>query len=40
MDKDKEQYRMKLNEYEQKAKDSESRRAHLMFEYEKDRAKW
>jgi FtsZ-binding cell division protein ZapB len=40
LDKDKEAYRQKLNEYEQKAKESESRRASLMFEYEKERAKW
>ena len=39
-DKDKENYRGKLNEYEQKAKEAESRRASLMFEYEKERAKW
>ena len=29
-----------MNEYEAKAKESESRRASLMFEYEKERAKW
>ena len=40
VEKDKEAYRQKLNEYEQKAKESESRRASLMFEYEKERAKW
>ena len=40
MDKDKEQYRAKLTEYEQKAKDAESRRSSLMFEFEKERAKW
>ena len=40
MDRDKEIYRQKLSEYEQKAKESESRRASLMFEYEKERAKW
>ena len=39
-DKEKENYRQKLQEYEQKAKESENRRAALMFEFEKERAKW
>lgn len=40
LEKEKEVYRMKLSEYEQKAKESEQRRASMMFEYEKERAKW
>lgn len=40
VDKDKENYRYKLGEYEQKAKDAESKRSQLMFEFEKERAKW
>ena len=40
MEKDKEQFKVKLGEYEQKAKESENRRAALMFEFEKERAKW
>ena len=39
-EKDKEQYKMKLSEYEQKAKDAENRRGSMMFEHEKERAKW
>ena len=40
IDKDKENYRNKLTDYEQKAKDSENKRSQLMFEFEKERAKW
>lgn len=40
LDKEKENYKIKLSEYEQKAKESENRRAALMFEFEKERAKW
>jgi hypothetical protein len=40
LDKDKDNYRVKLSEYEQKAKDAESKRSQLMFEFEKERAKW
>jgi len=40
LDKEKESHRIKLSEYESKAKDSENRRAALMFEFEKERARW
>jgi hypothetical protein len=40
MEKDKDAYKQKLTEYEMKAKESESRRSSLMFEFEKERAKW
>ena len=40
MEKDKDAYKLKLTEYEMKAKESESRRSSLMFEFEKERAKW
>jgi len=40
LEKDKEQYKLKLSEYEQKAKDAENRRGSMMFEHEKERAKW
>lgn len=40
LEKEKEQYRYKLSENEQKTKEAENRRASMMFEYEKERAKW
>ena len=40
MDKDREQYRQKMNELEQKIKSSEMKRSSLIFEQEKERAKW
>lgn len=40
LEKDRENYRVKINEWEQKIKDSEKKRSQLIFEQEKERAKW
>lgn len=40
VERDKEAYRQKLSDFETKAKESENRRQALMFEFEKERAKW
>ena len=40
LEKEKENFRVKLSESEQKAKEAEGRRASLIFEFEKERAKW
>lgn len=40
LEKDRENYRLKINEWEQKIKDSEKKRSQLIFEQEKERAKW
>ncbi|KAM3136107.1 hypothetical protein pb186bvf_011729 [Paramecium bursaria] len=37
---ERQQWRAKLNEVEERYKDSESRRSQMIFEHEKDRAKW
>jgi hypothetical protein len=40
LEKEKESYRAKLGDYEQKTKEAENRRSTMMFENEKERVKW
>lgn len=40
LDKEKEVYKAKLNDVEKKLKEAEQKKSQLLFEFEKDRARW
>ena len=40
LDRERENYRQRMNEWEQKVKESEMKRSQLIFEQEKERARW
>lgn len=40
LEKERENYKSRLNEVEQKCKDLENKRSSMIFEFEKERAKW
>lgn len=40
LDKEKELYKAKLNDVEKKLKEAEQKKSQLLFEFEKDRARW